>query len=120
MAGTTVRVSGLNETIRAFNRIDRSLANEVRSELKKVAEPVAADARGRIGRYSGANTAGIKPVTSTRSVFVRQSQGKTTGKRPDFGALQMRHLLGALYENQDEIFRGVENMLDRLTSREGF
>jgi hypothetical protein len=118
MAATAVRVHGLAETIRAFNQIDRSLAGEIRSELKKVAEPVAADARSRIGRYQGSQTATIAPVTSTRSVFVRQRQGKRGGKRADFGALQMRHLLGALYDNEDRIVRGLEQMLDRITERD--
>lgn len=118
MAATTVRVHGLAETIRAFNRIDRSLAGEVRSELKKVAEPVAADARSRISRYQGAQTSTIAPVTSTRSVFVRQRQAKRGGTRPDFGALQMRHLLGALFDNEDKIVRGLEQMLDRITGKD--
>lgn len=120
MPAGAVRIRGLRETVSAFNRVDHALANEVRSELKKVAEPVAADARGRISRYTGASTSTIKPVTSIRSVFVRQSQGKRGGKRPDFGALQMRHLLAALYDNEDEIYTGVERMLDNLTREAGF
>ena len=116
----TVRVRGLSETIRAFNRLDYKLGGEARSALKKVAEPVAEDARGRISRYGGASTSTIAPVTSTRSVFVRQRQGKRGGGHAQFGALQMRHLLGALYDNEGKIREGLEDALDDLTREEGF
>lgn len=119
-AAATVRIQGLREVNRAFKRIDAQLAKEVKDELKKSAEPVAADAREHIGHYVGASTSTIQPIALMGGVFVRQRQRKRGGNRPDFGALQMRILLGAAFDHEDEIYRNVEHMLDWLARKEGF
>lgn len=121
MAESTVRISGLKETIQAFNKLDRSLTKEVQKALKEVAEPVAADARVRIGRYRGAQTRTIKPRSRGASTFVTQGAKKVTGKRGDFGLLQMRRgLIPALEANEDKVIKGVEDALDHLTRDAGF
>jgi len=116
----TVRVSGLREVNRAFKRIDASVVAEVKDELKKLAEPVAADSRERIGHYAGASTSTIKPYPTMKGVVVRQAQKKKTGKRGDFGALQMGHLMSSLDDHEDQIVEGVEDLLDWLGRKEGF
>jgi hypothetical protein len=121
MAAETVRIKGLRETIRAFNKIDRSVAKEIRDELKKVAVPVAESAKSRLSRYQGLSLGTIGPKATTKSVFVTQRKRKVTGRRGDFGALQMRvGLLPALAENEDNIIHEVEQALDRLTRENGF
>jgi hypothetical protein len=116
MAAGTVRVKGLNETIRAFRELDRKLPKVVQDELKEAADPVVQAARQKIGRYHGASIGTIRPRATARSVFVRQGARKRSGRRGDFGALQMRRLMEALDENQRQIEKGVEDALDRLTS----
>ncbi len=52
---------------------------------------------------------------------MRQRARRTTGTRPDFGALQMRKvLIPALDDNEREILAGVEHMLDKLEREHGF
>lgn len=116
MAAGTVRIRGLRETVVAFKRLDAGLPTVVTDELKKAAEPVAAEARATIGRYRGAKTETIKTRAKGRGdVFVTQGARKKTGLRGDFGALQMRHLMDALDSHQHEIYAGVEHALDEIT-----
>ncbi|MGH9320287.1 MAG: hypothetical protein ACRD3V_10430, partial [Vicinamibacteria bacterium] len=64
---------------------------------------------------------GIRERARGASAFIDQAARKRTGLRPDFGALQMRKVfLPALFANQDAVFRGMEEMLERLTSEAGF
>lgn len=116
----TVRVHGLQQVNRAFKRIETSLVDEVKDELRKLAEPVAADWRGVMGRYVGASTSTIKPYPTMKGVVVRQAQRKKTGRRPDFGALQMGHAMHALETHHDEIVNEVEDLMDWLGRKEGF
>lgn len=120
MAASTVRVTGLKETVRAFNKLDRSLARETQKELKKVATPVVRGGQSKIARYAGASVSTIGTRISGASVFVTQRARKVTGKRGDFGRLQMRLLEEALDENEREVIDGLEDFLDRFTSSEGF
>jgi hypothetical protein len=121
VASSTVRIKGLRETIRAFNKLEASVALEIRNELKDLAEPVAETARQKISRYAGASVGTIGPRASVRGAFVTQRAKKVTGQRADFGALQMtRGMIPALEEHEDEIVSGVEKTLDRLTATAGF
>lgn len=116
----TVRIRGWNEISRSLNNIKRGSHKTVLGGMLKAAEPVRRDWAGRVGRYQGASTSTITPKMTTKGVFVTQRARKVTGKRGDFGALQMRHGLSALADNEDETRREVEKDLDRLISGEGF
>jgi hypothetical protein len=121
MAGATVRVRGLAELNRALNTLNKEAKRAVLNELKTAAVPVAVDARSKISRYQGASLGTIRPRATGRSVFVTQSARKVTGKRGDFGALQMtRGLMPALDENTDKIVSGLEHAIDRLAASQGF
>jgi hypothetical protein len=120
MATGTVRVTGLTETLRAFALVGGQVQDEIKEGLVKAALPVATDARGRITRYPGAVTETILPIATRKGAIVRQRQGKRSGKRADFGSLQMRHLMGALDDNQAEVMRRAELALDFLTREAGF
>lgn len=121
MAAATVRVKGLRETVRALNKVNRSVAREVREELKRAAEPVAGRARRKLSRYRGASLGTIGPRARGGAVFVTQRARKVTGRRGDFGAIQMREgLVPALDEGREEVMRDVEAALDRLGRSAGF
>jgi hypothetical protein len=121
VADATVRVKGLKELNAVFRRLEGDVKNTVRDELKEVARPVAEDAKAKIGRYQGASLNTIRPRVTGRSVFITQSARKVTGKRGDYGALQMtRGLMPALDQNTDKIVRGLDHVLDRLGSSAGF
>lgn len=121
MAGATIRIEGARQVSAAFKGIDRKLQSDFLNELKKTAQPVAEDAKGKVTRYAGASVNTIRPRRSGVRVFVEQSARKVTGKRGDFGALQMRTVLEpALEENADGVFRDVQGVLDRYARSEGF
>jgi hypothetical protein len=115
-----VRVTGLEETVRAFRKLDRSLGREMQTELKKVAKPVMRSGQSKIGQYQGASVSTIGVRASGASVFVTQRAKKVTGKRGDFGRLQVGLLEESLDENEREVINGIEDFLDRFTSKEGF
>jgi hypothetical protein len=120
VAAQTVRVTGLRETLRAFAVMGGVVQEEVRRGLFNAAMPVAGDARNRISRYPGAITETITPIITRKGAIVRQRQAKRGGTHPNFGGLQMGHLLGALEDRQAEVISRVERTLDNLTREVGF
>lgn len=120
-AATTIRVKGYRETARALDRVNKGAKAALYSGLKDAAEPIAADARARLGGYSGMKTDTIRPRVGLRGVYITQGARKKTGLRPDFGALQMRQgLLPAVYSRQDELAERVEDAFILLTKLQGF
>jgi hypothetical protein len=115
-----VRIQGLREAQRAFRKLDRAVSKDFKDELAHAAEPVARSAASRLVRFRGAST-NVKALTLARGVYVRQMQRTVTGRRGDFGALQMRTaFLPALAEHEDEIVHEVEKAFDRFADRAGF
>lgn len=116
-----VRVIGLRELQRALRAVSADAAKELRRELKELAEPVREEARRLFAPLSPRSAAGFRVAVRSRGVAVEQRLRRTTGRRPDFGSLQMqRALLPALGAKRGEVERGLEEMLDRLGSKEGF
>ena len=116
----TVRVKGLRELQRDLRKVEKGLRKEVDASLKLAAEPVVEQARANLARYAGAKLNTIKPRVNTGRVYVRQNARKVTGKRPDFGSLQMRvGLIPALQERQGEVIRIMEDQLDAFTTSHG-
>jgi hypothetical protein len=122
MAAAAVRVRGLREAIGAFRAVDRALAKDFRQELKEAAEPVASAARSKLGRYRGVSMA-VSPRLQGGSgvgVVVRQNARKVTGRRGDFGGLQMRRAFEpALDEHADEVVDRVDAALGRWINKAG-
>jgi hypothetical protein len=116
-----VRIRGLRETERAFRKMSGDLDDELRKGLKKAGEPVAETARGKISRYRGASIGTIAPrLARGTTVFVTQRARKVTGKRGDFGSLQMKKLFESLEEREGDVIRQLEQVLDDLTDSGGF
>lgn len=117
----TLKVKGYREVTRALNKVDKGTRKAMLDGLKEAAKPVAEDARSKLAGYAGINTGSIQPRAVANGVYITQKQGKKTGARPDFGALQMRRgLLPAAYDGQDEFRSRVEDSLDHLIGRAGF
>jgi hypothetical protein len=71
--------------------------------------------------YRGASAGTISPIALAKGVVVRQTARKVTGKRGDFGSLQMRlALIPAADENEAEVERRLEAFLDTVIRRNGF
>ena len=121
MAADTIRVRGYRETSSALYRVNRGARVALAAGLKAAAEPIAADARSRLSGYGGMKTNTIRPRATTQGVYVTQAAKKVTGRRPDFGSLQMvKGLIPAAYGRQDDIVTKVEEAFLVLTKTEGF
>ena len=111
----TVRVTGVRELIRAADAADKATKKQVRDRLRKAAEPVRAESASRLARYDTKSAArlGIS-VRASGSVSVEQRLRRTTGRRPNFGSLQMALLADALGRNEPHVVRELEQALDDI------
>jgi hypothetical protein len=111
----TLAVNGYRELLRAFQRADSDSRKELRSALKDVGEVVRRDATGLFSPVDPRSAAGYKTRVRQRGVAVEQSLRRTTGRHPEYGALQMRSaLVPALTDNVDQVERQLERALDRV------
>lgn len=118
MAAGTVQVRGLRELQRDFKKMSGGLSKDVDKELRGAAKIVSDEARSLSAShgFSQRSVTGLRPRTKGFGrAFVEQSRRKTTGKRGDFGAMQMqRVLLPALARKQDDVVKALDKMLARL------
>lgn len=121
MASGAIHVTGYREVIAALGRVSNESRPVLIGALKEAAWPVASDSKSRLKRYQGISLQTITPRVSTRGVFVTQRAKKVTGRRGDFGALQMtKGLMPALEDNREETYLGVELAFAALIKKEGF
>lgn len=122
MASGAIRVEGLRELERALKASDKDAAKGLRKELREAAKVVALDARGKFAGVDGYSAMGIRPRVRAGLVAVaEQSRKRTTGKHPDYGALQMRTaLVPALWDKRPEVEKRIEKMLDTVGRDNGF
>jgi hypothetical protein len=111
----TVRVRGLREFIRASDHAGPDAKKEVRAAFREAGEIVRQEAAQRFASIDARSAAGYRVSVRQRGVSVVQSLRKTTGTRPDYGALQMRRaLVPALTAKEQQVERAVEKALDRV------
>lgn len=116
----TVHLEGYRETMRSLERIQHGAGKAVLGGLIEAAEPVRASWVRKLSRYRGASTSTISPKVVRKGVLVVQRKKKVTGRRPDFGTLEMRLGLFSLAEQAPATLKAVEKALDDLTENEGF
>lgn len=118
----TVRVKGLRELLRVTDQLPKDVKRGVRDELRKVAEPVRADASALfVGRVGNAEQTryGIS-VRKAGTVAVEQRKRRTTGKHPEFAKRQMRMaMIPALERNEQHIVRELDGVLADMERRWG-
>lgn len=111
----TLRVKGYREFLRASDRAGKETKRFVRETYRKVGDVVKANAASRFQTYDARTAAGFRTVVRQRGVSVEQSLRKTTGRRPDFGALQMRKaLVPALEAKEREVEGAFERAVDTV------
>ena len=114
----TLAVRGHREVIKGLVDADRQTKTAVRAVLRHTGDAVKTEASSLFGKYDAKSAAGYKTVVRQRGINVEQSLRKTTGKRPDFGALQMRKALApAAEDKQPETERAIEHALDEIANR---
>lgn len=122
MAATTatIRVEGYQAAMHAIGQVDKRSKRAITKGLREAAQPIADETRGLLDKYQGLSLSTIRPRTGVNGVYVTQRQGKKTGKRRDFGSLQMtRGFIPAAYHGVGELNRRVVEQLDLLISSEG-
>ncbi len=111
----TVRVTGYKEFLKACKDAPRDVRKEVRTAFRHVGDAVRADAARRFSPVDQRTAAGYRVFVRQRGVGVEQSLRKTTGKHPEFGALQMRRaLIPAAKAEQSGTERALEEALGRV------
>jgi hypothetical protein len=106
---------GLSDLLKASRDAGASTQKEVRAALAKSGEIVQADAVPRFAKYSTKSAAGFKVRVRQRGVGVEQSLLKTTGLRPEWGALQMRKaLLPAVASKFPQVEAEFDKALDEI------
>jgi hypothetical protein len=115
----TVRVEGLRDLHRAFQVADRKQAADLKSTLRRVAEPVrvesemlAASGIPRVGMVWSRMRVG---VTQTSVYIAPRQRGSRSGRRrrPNLAGLLLdRAMVPAITHNQPRVVREVEQMLD--------
>ena len=121
----TVRVEGLSALVRAFGRVDKDMKRGLQRELSDIAKIVATGTQEKLSALSppasSKTVSGVRPRVRGATAYVEQRLGKTTGKRGDWGATQMkRAFLPSLEENADRVEERVDAMIDGVIARAGF
>jgi len=111
-------VRGHREVIKGLVTADRKTKTAVRAVLRHTGDAVKTEASSLFGKYDSKSAAGYKTVVRQRGINVEQSLRKTTGKRPDFGALQMvKALVPAADDNRPETEHAMELALDQIAAQ---
>jgi hypothetical protein len=115
----TIKVKGLSELRRAFKSADEDFSRHLDVELKAIAAMVAAEARRLFMPFYAKTAEGFYPrLRGFGVVSVDQRRRKTTGLRPDYGALQMvEALLPAMVKMEAKVVAGLEALLDEVEAR---
>jgi hypothetical protein len=116
--GSTLQVKDFQKFMVLLSNTDKATKKALRDEIRQAGGHVRDDASGRFQRYDPRSAAGYRVVVRQRGVAVEQKLRRTTGKHPEFGALQMRRaLVPALDANEGQTARAVEEALDRIAAR---
>ncbi len=110
-----LRVTGYREFMRAMKEATPDERRQVRMAFREVGEQVRVKAAELFQKYSSVSAAGYKVRIRQRGIAVEQSLRKTTGTRPDYGALQMRQaLLPARTDTYENTLAEFEKALDTV------
>ena len=102
-------------------KVDAGTRRAMTAGLREAAWPVQSDTKSRLRRYNDISLDTIGIAVRISGVAVIQRAKKTTGERPDFGALQMRKgFIPALWDNREETERAVGIAFDELVRLSGF
>jgi hypothetical protein len=115
MPAGTVRVKGLREFQRAVAKADQETKGVVREKLREAGDVVRVEATRRFDPVSAKSAAGYRTRVRIRGVAVEQSLRRTTGKRADWGRIQMvRALEPALDAKSRDVEAKLEDGIDEL------
>lgn len=124
MPAEAVRVHGLRELSRAFQRADATLKRELRDGLRDAAEPVRRDAEllARLEiRNIGVSWSRMRSRVTQRAVWVApvergvKSRAAEKRRRPNLAGLLMDDaMLPALDQNRGEVVERLDDVLAKV------
>lgn len=118
MARETLVVRDLSLFLKACAKAEKDTRTEVRAALRDVGDVVRRESTDRFAPINARSAAGYRTRVRQRGIAVEQSLRKTTGRHPEYGALQMRKaLLPAVVSKQDEMNRELERAIARIADR---
>lgn len=118
MSEIGLNVTGLAEALARLKAFDEALQISLVAELRKAAGLVRDEAQSRFMEYNEKAAEGYRVVMRARGIDVEQKYRRVTGKRPDFGVLQMREaLLPSLKDHEESTYALVEAALLALENR---
>jgi hypothetical protein len=116
--GATVSVEGFRELMLGLHNAGKDTERYSREALRHAGDAVKEDATRKFSKYDKRTSEGYRVRVRRIGVSVEQSIRRTTGMRPDFGALQMRRaLIPALQENTEETMTAMEEAVTLVTER---
>lgn len=111
----TLRVSGMEQFLRATDLADRDSKRFVRSAFREIGADVRNESQSRFMTYDARSAERYRVIVRRRGVSVEQVLRRTTGLRGDFGALQMKKaLVPALVDHAPELDRKTGEALDKV------
>jgi hypothetical protein len=117
-SGDTLAVHGVKPLLKGLAQADRKTKFTVRAIIRRTGDAVQTNAAGRFAKYDAKSAAGYRTIVRQRGVSVEQKYRKTTGLRPNFGALQMRKaLVPAAADKAPETKHAMEIALDEIAQR---
>lgn len=124
MTNQVIHVSGLRELERAFKVADREEAKLLRATLKETAQPVKRAAEGKAmsrirnmdGKWSQMRLGYVRNlVYLVPKQKGRQSRANRALRRPNLKDLLLdRAMIPAREEQEPQVIRGIEQMLDTV------
>lgn len=116
----TLRVKNLRQFQRLMSNADKETKKQLRSIFRETGEAVRSDAQARFTPVDAGSAAGYRVRVRQRGVAVEQSRRRTTGKHPQYGALQMRRaLVPAVVAKKDETIAAFERAIDKIIEAGG-
>lgn len=124
----TVYVRGLKELTRDFKRISKELDKELVAELKEASEPVRKGAEElsltrirNMPRSPDWATMRIGVSRAKGLVYVVPAHRRGRGSpRSNLSDLLLEQMTTAVEQNEDEVVRRVDGMIERLGRHNGF
>jgi hypothetical protein len=118
MANDVFVVKGYRELIRGLKQLTPDSKREIRKAFKHSGEAVQHEALARFQPIDARSAAHFKVGVTQRGVRVYQSLRKTTGKHPEYGAMQMRRaLIPARASEAPKTEQALEQVLDKVADR---
>jgi hypothetical protein len=119
---------GLRRFVQDMENLEDDFPGEINTELRALATKGALRASRSASehRFSAPTVSGFKPAfaratTKSQWAAIRQTRRKTTGRRPDFGRIQMERVLEPIGDElAPEAEAALERALERALRHNGF